>query len=61
LLAAIFFGALLRGQLFVDIFTEHVSKDLVQVIMAVVIFFIAAERLFRGPFSRYGLLKRSKV
>jgi simple sugar transport system permease protein len=61
LLAAIFFGALLRGQLFVDIFTEHVSKDLVQVIMAVVIFFIAAEKLFRGPFSRYGLLKRSKV
>jgi simple sugar transport system permease protein len=61
LLAAIFFGALLRGQLFVDIFTERVSKDLVQVIMATVIFFIAAERLFRGPFSRYGLLKRSKV
>ncbi|MBV9210713.1 MAG: ABC transporter permease [Acidobacteria bacterium] len=61
LLAAIFFGALLRGALFVDIFTEHVSKDLVQVIVAVVIFFIAAEQLFRGPVNRFGLLRRSKV
>jgi general nucleoside transport system permease protein len=61
LLAAIFFGALIRGALFVDIFTEHVSKDLILVIQAVVILFVAAERLFRGPFSRWGLLKRSKV
>jgi simple sugar transport system permease protein len=61
LFSAILFGALIRGGLFVDIFTDHVSKDLVQVIMAVVIFFIAAEQLFRGPFSRFGLLNRSKV
>jgi general nucleoside transport system permease protein len=61
LLSAIFFGALIRGGLFVDIFTDHVSKDLVQVIQAVVILFVAAEALFRGPFSRWGLLKRSKI
>ena len=61
LFSAILFGALIRGGLFVDIFTDRVSKDLVLVIMAVVIFFIAAEQLFRGPFSRYGLLNRSKV
>ncbi len=61
LFSAILFGALIRGGLFVDIFTDHVSKDLVLVIMAVVIFFIAAEQLFRGPFSRFGLLNRSKV
>jgi general nucleoside transport system permease protein len=61
LLSAIFFGALIRGGLFVDIFTDHVSKDLVLVIQAVVILFVAAEALFRGPFSRWGLLKRSKV
>ncbi|HWS99045.1 MAG TPA: ABC transporter permease [Pyrinomonadaceae bacterium] len=61
LLSAIFFGALIRGGLFVDIFTDRVSKDLVQVIQAVVILFVAAEALFRGPFSRWGLLKRSKV
>lgn len=61
LLSALLFGALIRGGLFVDIFTDHVSKDLVLVIQAVVILFVAAEQLFRGPFSRFGLLKRSKV
>ncbi len=61
LLASLLFGALIRGGLFVDIFTDHVSKDLVLVIQAVVILFVAAEQLFRGPFSRFGLLKRSKV
>jgi simple sugar transport system permease protein len=61
LLSAIFFGALIRGGLFVDIFTNHVSKDLVLVIQGIVILFVAAEALFRGPFSRWGLLKRSKV
>ncbi len=61
LLAALLFGALLRGGLFVDIFTDHVSKDLVLVLQAVVILFVAAEALFRGPFGKFGLLKRSKV
>lgn len=61
LLAALLFGALIRGGLFVDIFTDHVSKDLVLILQATVILFVAAEALFRGPFSRFGLLKRSKV
>jgi simple sugar transport system permease protein len=56
LLAALLFGALSRGGLFVDIFTENVSKDLVLVLQALVILFVAAQ-----PFSRFGLLKRSKV
>src|SRR5947208_1764399 len=47
LVAALFFGALQRGGLFVDIFTEHVSKDLVQVLQAVIILFVAAEEIFR--------------
>jgi simple sugar transport system permease protein len=47
LLAALFFGALTRGGLFVDIFTEKVSKDLVLVLQALVILFVAAEALFR--------------
>ena len=47
LLAALLFGALLRGGLFVDIFTEHVSKDLVAVLQGILILFLAAERLFR--------------
>ncbi|HYE66012.1 MAG TPA: hypothetical protein VD966_10535, partial [Pyrinomonadaceae bacterium] len=61
LLSALFFGALIRGGLFVDIFTDRVSKDLVMVIQGIVILFVAAEMLFRGPFGRFGLLKRSKM
>lgn len=60
-LAALLFGMLIRGGIFVDAFSEHVTKDLVEVLQAVVILFVAAEQLFRGPFSRFGLLKRSKI
>jgi len=52
LLAALFFGALTRGGLFVDIFTEHVSKDLVLILQALVILFVAAEALFRRQFGK---------
>lgn len=45
-LAALLFGALIRGGLFVDIFTDHVSKDLVLVLQALVILFVAAEAMF---------------
>jgi len=61
ILAALLFGMLQRGGIFVDAFSEHVSKDLVQVLQGVVILFVAAEQLFRGPFGRFGLLKRSKI
>lgn len=61
ILAALLFGALIRGGLFVDIFTENVSKDLVSVLQGIIILFVAAEALFRGTFSRFGLLKRSKL
>jgi general nucleoside transport system permease protein len=60
-LAALLFGMLIRGGIFVDAFSEHVTKDLVEVLQAIVILFVAAEALFRGPFSRFGLLKRSKI
>jgi simple sugar transport system permease protein len=58
LLAALLFGALIRGGLFVDIFTDRVSKDLVQVLQAVIILFVASEALFRGVLGRFGLMKR---
>ncbi|HEV2914594.1 MAG TPA: ABC transporter permease [Pyrinomonadaceae bacterium] len=61
LLSAILFGVLIRGGIFVDAFTDHVTKDLVQVLQAIVILFVAAEAAFRGPFGRFSLLKRSKV
>ena len=48
LLAAILFGALVRGGLFVDIFTENVSKDLVVVLQGIIILLVAMEYLFRG-------------
>jgi ABC-type uncharacterized transport system permease subunit len=46
-LAALLFGALNRGGLFIDIFTDRVSKDLVQVLQAIIILFVAIEVLFR--------------
>lgn len=47
-LAALLFGMLTRGSIFLDAFTENVSKDLVLVIQGVVILFVAAEAVFRG-------------
>jgi len=41
-IAAIFFAILLRGGIFVDAFTEYVSKDLVEVLQALVILFVAS-------------------
>lgn len=57
LLAALLFGGLIRGGLFVDIFTDKVSKDLVLVIQALVILFVAAEAMFR----QFAPLRRAKV
>ncbi|HEX8287378.1 MAG TPA: ABC transporter permease [Pyrinomonadaceae bacterium] len=45
-LAAIFFAILYRGGIFVDAFTEYVSKDLVEVLQAVVILFVASLQRF---------------
>ena len=41
-LAAIFFAVLQRGGIFVDAFTEYVSKDLVEVLQAIVILLVAS-------------------
>jgi simple sugar transport system permease protein len=59
--AALLFGALTRGSIAVDAFTEKVSKDLIQVLQAVVIIFVAAEAGARALFGRFSLLRRSKV
>lgn len=40
--AAIFFAVLKRGEIFVDIETKYVSKDLVEVLQAIIIIFVAA-------------------
>ena len=50
LIAAIFFGVLSRGEIFVDAFTRYVSKDLGWVLQAVIILFVAS-------FQRYSKAK----
>jgi simple sugar transport system permease protein len=52
ILAAILFGALIRGGLFVDIFTENVSKDLVQVLQGMIVLLVAMEAMFRWGLRR---------
>lgn len=44
--AALFFAVLKRGDIFVDGFTEHVSKDLVEVLLAIIIIFVASLQRF---------------
>jgi simple sugar transport system permease protein len=61
IISALLFAILQRGGLPVDAFTEHVTKDIVQVLQGTIILFVAAEAFFRGPFAKFGLLKRSKV
>jgi simple sugar transport system permease protein len=52
LLSAILFGALIRSGLFIDIFTDHVSKDWVVILQAIIILFVACEAIFRGGYRR---------
>ncbi|HSV33840.1 MAG TPA: ABC transporter permease [Pyrinomonadaceae bacterium] len=60
-LAAILFAILLRGGIFVDAYTIHVSKDIVDMLQGIVIIFVAAEAMFRGPLKKFGLLKGQSV
>jgi general nucleoside transport system permease protein len=53
LIAAVFFGVLLRGEIFVDAFTRYVSKDLGWVLQAIIILFVACFQIY----TRGGRLK----
>lgn len=46
--AALLFGMLTRGGIFVDAFTPNVTKDLVQILQGIVILFVACEAVFKG-------------
>ena len=46
LIAALFFGVLLRGEIFVDAFTRYVSKDLGWVLQAIIILFVACFQMY---------------
>ena len=50
--AALLFGALTRSSLFIDIFTDNVSKDWVIILQAIIILFVACEAVFRGGTMR---------
>jgi simple sugar transport system permease protein len=54
LAAALLFAVLQRGGVPVDAFTRHVSKDIVQILQALVILCVAAEAMFRGPLRAVG-------
>ena len=45
-IAAVFFAVLKRGEIFVDIETRFVSKDLVEVLQAIIIIFVASLQKF---------------
>ena len=45
-IAAIFFAVIKRGEIFVDIETKYVSKDLVEVLQAIIIIFVASLQRF---------------
>lgn len=57
LCAAFLFAILTRGGIPVDAFTQHVTKDIVQILQATIILFVAAESFFRGTFRTLGLLR----
>jgi ABC-type uncharacterized transport system permease subunit len=46
LAAALLFGAMTRSSLFIDIFTDKVSKDWIVILQAVIILLLACERAF---------------
>lgn len=52
LLAAILFGALIRSGLFIDIFTDKVSKDWVVILQAIIILFVACGSTLRTRAKR---------
>ncbi|MCM3878537.1 MAG: ABC transporter permease [Vicinamibacterales bacterium] len=52
-LAALLFAVLTRGGVPVDAFTQHVTKDIVQILQATIILFVAAEALFREGLRRW--------
>jgi len=61
LISALLFAILQRGGIPVDAFTEHVTKDIVQILQGTIILFVAAEKFFGGTFQRLGILKKSRA
>jgi general nucleoside transport system permease protein len=54
ILAALLFAVLQHGGIYVDGFSEHVTKDIVQVLQGIIILFVAAEAFFKWSLGRFG-------
>ncbi|HZN08721.1 MAG TPA: ABC transporter permease [Pyrinomonadaceae bacterium] len=54
ILAALLFAVLQHGGIYVDGFSEHITKDIVQVLQGVIILFVAAESFFKWSLGRFG-------
>jgi simple sugar transport system permease protein len=54
ILAALLFAVLQHGGIYVDGFSEHITKDIVQVLQGIIILFVAAEAFFRWSLGRFG-------
>jgi ABC-type uncharacterized transport system permease subunit len=61
ILAALLFAVLQHGGIYVDGFSEHVTKDIVQVLQGIIILFVAAESFFKFVSSRFGIKLGAKV
>jgi simple sugar transport system permease protein len=55
ILAALLFAILQHGGIYVDGFSEHVTKDIVQVLQGIIILFVAAEAFFQYVTGKFGL------
>jgi simple sugar transport system permease protein len=53
--ASLLFAVLIRGGIPVDAFTEHVTQDIVSILQALIILFVAAEAMFRGVFRKWAV------
>jgi simple sugar transport system permease protein len=52
ILAALLFAALQHGGIYVDGFSEHITKDIVQVLQGIIILFVAAEVFFKWALGK---------
>jgi simple sugar transport system permease protein len=61
ILAALLFAVLQHGGIYVDGFSEYVTKDIVQVLQGIIILFVAAEAFFKYVSGRVNMKQGAKV
>jgi simple sugar transport system permease protein len=61
ILAALLFAVLQHGGIYVDGFSEHVTKDIVQVLQGIIILFVAAESFFKWLVGKFRPVERLRA